>query len=982
MSLIKKIYFLLIILVGILSSCNNSKNSTTDYLFCSAENVYNDSVFMAENNSSIYLGGLKLLSDDISRTGNYSLKLDSIHRFAFTTKQKLTPNVMYELSFWQYGDYEKSLAIVQQDTNLYLKSSTIIDKDSSGWYKKSLIFTIPENLKDKNIQLYVWNASNGEVYIDDFTLKTFSFEDLGLADTLFWIYLDNPEIEKLHQNRELAQQQGVLTTTDESWVKGMVIWADEQFKVKLRLKGDWLDHLKGKKWSFRIKIRKNKAYRGMKVFSVQNPSTRHFLDQWFLYTLFRSEDLLAPRYGFVYGQLNDDFLGLYAYEEHFQKQLVESLKRREGAILKFSEESFWDVIIAHKKFDKWYNYPLYEASKIQPFSDGKTVENPTLFAGFKIAQNLVYQHKNGLANISELFDVKKAAQFFALNDVMQGYHGFRWHNQRYYYNPITSKLEFVVYDNYVGDGIYNIGRNNIMGNRKNLKLVDAKPETTVNLYLYKDSIFVDYYIKYLTKYSQKTFWDSVFIAYDQEIAYYQTILLREYPNSSFDKNLYYNHAQQILEEIPLYVKRVNNGMYDSLILPTRANTFYKETPNSYFIKSYVNIYTQSSVEDTLKLRAVNFYPENLSIIKYGNENGKFSTPKISLNSYVVGDNKTDFDISDNVDYVVVTDDTVEIEVPVMKWPEPTAWSPRQELFAKNTFPNQKYYSLVDDTVYFSGNHVCNEIILIPEHFAVVFKAGTTIDFINKGGFLSYSPVFVKGTQNSKVTIKSSDNTANGFTVLQAGKVEMNYAVFDGLNTFNYKGWGLTGAVSIYESNTTITNCEFINNVCEDDLNIVRSYFDVSNCLLQNTYSDAFDSDFCTGIVSNCTFIDLGNDAIDFSTSEIEIVNCKIYNANDKGISGGEASKLTIKDCVVDGAVIGIASKDNSVLWVDNANIKNVEYVLTAFMKKPEYGAAKIFANNVQAEKYVQISLIEENSLLILDGLRLDGQLKDVADMFY
>ena len=57
--------------------------------------------------------------------------------------------------------------------------------------------------------------------------------------------------------------------------------------------------------------------------------------------MFRKEDVLTTRYGFINVELNGQDLGVYAYEEHFDKLLVESNNRREGPIVKFSEEAFW-----------------------------------------------------------------------------------------------------------------------------------------------------------------------------------------------------------------------------------------------------------------------------------------------------------------------------------------------------------------------------------------------------------------------------------------------------------------------------------------------------------------------------------------------------------------------------------------------------------------------------------------------------------------
>ncbi len=977
----KKLILFILLSLTVFVSCKHVNKKIINGFYTSVEISETDSAITDIDNPEIIFNGLKLISDSIAKTGKFSIKLDTINKYALGTSIFLDYEKTYELSFWKHGDNDKVMAVIKVDSTFYLQSSAVTETDSSGWQKVSLIFALTSDVKKKPVSLYIWNAGSTTVFVDDFKLTEYKYENTGNSNDLFWIYIDDTEYRKIQVERDKAFKQGVLTTDDNSWVKAMVILDDQTLKVKMRLKGDWLDHLAGKKWSYRIKIRSNNSYKGMMEFSIQTPKARHFIDQWLLYTLFREEGLLAPRYGFISGQLNSDQLGVYAYEEHFKKQLVESSKRREGPILKNTEESFWDLVIANQDEKRWYNYPVYEASRIEPFGIGKTIKNPTLYAEFLIAQNLVYQHKYGLTNVSELFDIDKAAKYWALTNVMQGYHGLRWHNQRYYYNPITSKLEYIVYDNYVGEGIYELIKRTIFGDF-NRDFSDEKPEITLNYYLYRDTAFVNAYVNYLQKYSQKQFWDSVFLKYNDEITYYQSILIREFPQSHFNRDQYYSQAQKIQDELPAYTEKIKNGLYNNITIPDRKPDFYNETPRSFFINHYVNVYTQQSDGRTSTVKVVNFYPDNLKIVGYIKEGKKTKLSEQVVKAYKSGDYSTEVKLKDIVDSIVLSNDTSEFNIAVMPWPEPQATSPRQELEKNNKFPNQQYYTVENNKVIFSGKQTISELILIPQNYIVEFKAGTEIDFTNQGGFLSYSNVVINGTKDNPVKIYSSDKSARGFTVLQAPKIEMNYAVFDGLNTFDYEGWTLSGAVTLYESDVKINHCSFINNQCEDDLNIVRSTFIVSNSLLENTFADAFDSDFCTGTVDNCTFIDLGNDAIDFSTSKISIKNCSITNAVDKGVSGGEASNLIVENCTINGANIGIASKDKSVVEINNTQINNTIYVLTIFKKKPEYGEAKIVANNLKYSNFVQFYLIEKNSVLILDNKKIDGAQKNVADLFY
>lgn len=966
----------IIFLFFFLNSCDKSSIKRVDYFLCTAEKY--DTAFLYYNNISFR--GVDLIDSTTSKSGKYSLKLDSNNRYAYTTDIYLDNKFMYKLSFWNKGRNSDVYAVVQTDSNFYMNSSSIVEEDENGWCKKSLIFSIPQNQKDNKVTLYVWNSGNQTTYVDDFSLTKSDILDTQ-NDTILWLYLDEDAYNKILDKRTEALRTHLLITSSDSWVKGMAFWGVNDYKIKLRLKGDWPDHLGGIKWSFRIKIKNNTSFKGLRVFSVQNPNTRFFIYQWLLYTVFRSEDLLAPRYGFVYGQLNEDFIGLYAYVEHFTKQLVESLKRREGPIIKFSESSFWDYILAHLREEKWIVYPFYESSKIVPFSENKIVKNTTLYDNFKIAQNLLYQYKWGIGNISDLFDVDKAAKYIALTNVMKGYHNFRWHNQRFYYNPIISKLEFIAYDNYVGPGIFVLPKKAIYG--------DFEPDRTgedleflVYYYAFKDPEFVSLYIKYLDEYSRKGYWDSVFNAYDEQIYNYQNKIIKEYPNSYFDKTIIYKSISNIRAELPEYVEKVNNGFHNNIILPNKKQDDYENFEYPAFLKNYINVYTEKTIDNKSTIKVANYYLTELEIIGYGTSDDDFTYEKIKLPPYSTDNYKVEFEADANIEYILVSNGTDEIKIDVLRWPEPKAWSPRQELENNNKFPNQDYYTVIDDTVIFEGKQVINEIILIPENYTVIFKEGTEIDFIEKGGFISYSSVFMNGTKSNPINILSSDNTANGFTILQADKTEMNYVFFDGLDNFSYKGWMQTGAVVIYETETYIDNCTFKNNHCEDDLNIVRSNFEVRNSLLYNTFSDAFDSDFCTGIVDNCKFEKLGNDAIDFSTSEISITNCTIKNAEDKGISGGEASKLKVENCTIDGANIAIASKDKSVLELENIDVKNVIYVITVFKKKPEYGHAKIIAKNLTYDNYMHKFLVEKKSTLIIDDNQIDGAHKDVAKKFY
>ena len=77
--------------------------------------------------------------------------------------------------------------------------------------------------------------------------------------------------------------------------------------------------------------------------------------------------------------------------------------------------------------------------------------------------------------------------------------------------------------------------------------------------------------------------------------------------------------------------------------------------------------------------------------------------------------------------------------------------------------------------------------------------------------ISKSPVYMPGKAAETIEITSSDNSGNGFSIIQTqGKSQLSYVNFSNFNTLNYKGWELSGSVTFYEADVLIENCKFSN----------------------------------------------------------------------------------------------------------------------------------------------------------------------------
>ena len=101
------------------------------------------------------------------------------------------------------------------------------------------------------------------------------------------------------------------------------------------------------------------------------------------------------------------------------------------------------------------------------------------------------------------------------------------------------------------------------------------------------------------------------------------------------------------------------------------------------------------------------------------------------------------------------------------------------------------------------------------------------------------------------------------------------------------------------------------------------------------------ADFSTGTVKNTYLTHTGNDALDFSGSFIEVKRCELVHLGDKGMGCGEDSKITISDCSIKDARIGVAAKDLSRVEVQNLQISDSGIGYLAFVKKQAFGKSSI-----------------------------------------
>ena len=986
-------------LIWLASSCLQNSVISDDFKLVSSLEMRSEDgkFFLDTNGNNILISGGLQQSKLEKRSGEYSLLTTPKSKYSLSVEFKGIKKDSYVIaSIWRKGTQGHLVAVITGYKG-YISTKESVITDSLGWEKLELEFHMPPINNYLDLKLYVWNSGKDTIFFDDYEINISNKKQMPeFNEDAFHVEIDTSDYLKIMNVRERAFRNGILQSEDDDWVKGFIFADNKMMKTNMRLKGDWLDHLHGNKWSFRVKLKKNNSWKNMIVFSIQNPMARLGINEWFLHKVLISEDVLTTRYGFIPITINGDNLGLYAYEEHFVKQLVESQNRREGPILRFLESALWDTRIYNDEGTR-YNYknPIFESATINPFSTGKTIGNPALYNQFLIAQELMFQYKNRLKPASEIFNTITMAKYFAMADVFLGRHSIIWHNQRFYYNPVLCKLEPISYDCYSDIGLTMNENHRIFGFIKGNSVETLSDEYLFTRELFNDTSFTNTYIDYLDKYSSVSYLDSVFSSYKSDVEYYDSLIKVEFPDQYFFKEEILENAEIIRNEIPAFKKQFTEMKRNNLVWQniSKKGVNYDTILEPHTAPNMVLCYKQETNEDSITFKVNSFFPEKIIILGMGSTRKRinqiiYPLPILTQSRNGIAQSQTfgmDIEPLNYVFFSIFGQDEI-MTTEIMQWPEPTGNdTPIQSLIASYPFPD---YNIIDyiegDRIYIkTGDYQISRPVIIPAGYSIIFEKNTKIDFINNASFISYSPVIMIGDTNNPITITSSDFSCNGFTVLQADKLsKVENVIFSNLNTLNYEGWTLTGAVNFYESDVVIKSSTFFRNQCEDALNIIRSNFTVTKTHFDYIFSDAFDSDFSIGNVLNTTFTNIGNDAIDFSGSQILINNVVIDNASDKGISGGENSQLIVKNTNISNSGIGLASKDLSTVDVLDSKITNCNYGVVLLQKKPEYGPSTMILKNTIIQKSKTPYLIEIGSIVVENNDTIRGRENEVAKLFY
>ncbi len=810
---------------------------------------------------------------------------------------------------------------------------------------------------------------------------------IGNIPTVPDLVIDVPfrEISKLYQKRQEALAIGHLVQGPDDFVNGDVQSDGRTIPVKLRLKGDWTDHLNGRKWSFRVRVRGGDHLFGMRRFSIQNPLTRGFQSELMYFELLNGLGLMTPRYQFVNVVLNGEPMGLMALEEFFAKELLEYRERREGVIVRFDESLVWDArdslsgetVGWNGSFDDYRNAP------IDGIGSTRIAASAVLTEQFRVAQGLLKGFSDGRMPASQVFDAQQLGRFIAASDVMGAWHATRWANLRFYLNPVTLRLEPVPFDATLHEGYFDAR-----------SIVNGEP---ILIDMLRDPVVWREYLATLE------------------------LLLNLARENVLQSNLQAVEGQWLpllrtefrtLGEFPLdYLLPRSEALYAGMRQlaesgDTRPSYFLPFEPGLYPILAHFEIHADAGGKS---LQIENAIPKDVSVARVDWVNDATGERQPAVEAALpiavpprgIGSMGQRFQVRllqapagdewqlETVSRIngrswVATARPKKAERALGASPLPVA--DLEEQLVRHAF------LVADDAGKIvrvkSGDWIVSSNIVIPGGSKLVIGAGTTLRFATDAAIVSFGRVEMTGTDTAPVSLLPANAESwPGLVVMNAAGVStLSHVIVSRTRSVSMPGWSLTGGANFYYSDVRIENSRFLNSRGEDALNIIHSGFEIHETLFKGSSSDALDADFSRGSVTASHFENIGRlgggDAIDVSGSDLTIDSVEFVAVADKSLSIGERSEMTATNVSIRGTGTGVASKDGSLVTIRDSQIAAAGFAaMTAYAKKTEYGPARLVADNVTVTATSTPVIAQNQSRIIVDGV--DAETRDIdVDALY
>ncbi len=823
----------------------------------------------------------------------------------------------------------------------------------------------------------------------------------------------------IKQLRDRAVEEEFLFRSENDMVSGVIYTQGRPVRVKVRLKGDYADHFSSKKWSWRVHVSGADHVLGLRRFSLQSPHTRFYHWEALFFQRLRDEGFLAPRYEFVHLTVNGEDVGVMALEEHFSKELLEAQGRREGVMLRFDEDDFFrgrkrNYEIARRAQtapgQHEYNWRVAES---RPFREPEIAKSPRLLIQAELAKRLLRGLQLDTLTPAEVFDPETMGRFLAIHELFGFWHGLRWHNIRFYLNPITLKLEPIGFDATSHSG-------------RSVGTIFLSRALFFAGKLASDPEIYAAYRRALVELLRRDSVEDLLAELRRSEAPLVEILRSDYPEleasllprmslrtrelrkaltpkggarggnlptrEQIAKSRLTGHEKPAIQiDLPevgavyAFVSERPNGVQEvELVTSLRQDVVVSrlEIPSGGRLAGSANaaaILATAGLSLPLRLPA-NFWTEVPQSLKFALPRGHRISPA-DLKGVAVVPTGSRREIA------------FEGRANVMPLLSPPLARQAQltEVLARHPFLRWTgEYFVVE-----AGNWSVETPLVIPKRLQLAdgrslerpglrLMPGTALSFAAASYLQVWGSLDALGTASQPIELKGvAGDSWLGLVVFGSdtpSRLE-RVRIRDAATT-QQGAWQLSSGMTFYRSKLTLKDVTIEGSLAEDALNLIQSDFRLQRLAIVNARSDGLDSDFSQGQLSDCRFEDIGGDALDLSGSRVTASGLRISRVADKAVSVGERSHFSSRGLRLESVAVGVVSKDASRVELSQTTARDIGYAaLMSYRKKSEYGPGRLESEALDFDDSARIGIAQRGSELLIDGTPLEVSELDVDNLY-
>ena len=783
---------------------------------------------------------------------------------------------------------------------------------------------------------------------------------------------DLPQVRLFVSEAHLNKLASDLPRSGFEYVDAGLTDAGNLRKVRLRYRGDFHMHWGFYKKSMRIKTKKKRFYRGMRRFNLIKPKTAFQYSNHVGYNLATEFGLIAPRHDLVRVFVNGDAEGLYLLAEQQDESTLRHLGYMPGDLYSgdqvfgrnkvsgvfpaiFEHPGLWEKLAYNNHYPESHRAPI--EALLRALAESGTPA--------------------GSARLIELIDLDAFVRMNLLEVLLGSYHYDTQHNWRLYYDPWRKRFMPVIWDPLAWLPVWRPGADQDawFAPDEPPPYVIASPLTQA---LHRNAVYLARRAAVFEDYLAGEGPDRLLESLPRLRARLKPVVAKDPAMLSEDLRLI---SSEEAYQAMLETERIAAQMVDTL-----RNYYVRDAGGARMWRG--------DDEVTLSLRN-HRATRGLRITLAGpienpgespndsrNEGARLSsskTPRVVL-AYEDAQGLKEIDVSRLaspdllgahsvlLDLALTSDlhwghaprafgDLARLHPAIYRLRVPGAdivgvdvryggkWVPARieagaapvQRFAFMhqiaTLPRSPKPVRLAGRITFAESRVFDQPVVIEGGAHLLLGADVSLTFRRR--------LVIEGADRARVTIEGADTSPWGALVLEgpgAGGSVMTGVDIRGGSGFRRDLDEATAMLSVHGvPGVRLTDCSMSDNARVDDmLHVVYGSIEIDNCDFNGAKFDAVDLDMTVAQISRSRFIGSGNDGLDLMGSAVTVDGAVFRDNGDKGISVGERSDLLLTDSTLNGNVVGVQAKDDSVAVIRSTRFGENGVDLDAYRKNWRY----------------------------------------------